>query len=42
MDVAEVDEGIADVASRLEIDTKVKEVVGPKADFVEKSLERQL
>jgi len=40
--VGEVDEGIAHVAAGLEVDAKVEEIVGAKADFVEDSLERHL
>lgn len=42
LDVAEVDEGIANVVSRLEVDAKVDEVVGAKADTIQKSLESHL
>jgi hypothetical protein len=42
VDVGEVDEGIADVATGLEVNAKVHEVVGTKALLVEDGLEGQL
>jgi hypothetical protein len=42
MDICEVDEGVTDVAARLEIYTKIDEVVGTEAGIVEDSLERHL
>lgn len=38
VDIGEVDEGIAHIAARLEVDTKVQEVVGTKADVIEDGL----
>lgn len=42
LDVAEVDEGIANVVSRLEVDAKVDKVVSAKADTIQESLESHL
>lgn len=42
MDVGEVDEGITNVACRLEVDAQVHEVVGTEASIVEDSLESHL
>jgi len=38
--ISEVDEGIADIATRLEVDTEVQKVVSTEADVVEDVLER--
>ena len=38
-DVSEVDEGIAHVAARLEVNAEVDEVVRTEADFVQEALE---
>jgi hypothetical protein len=42
VDICEVDEGVADVATRLEIDAKVHEVIGAEALLIKDSLEGQL
>jgi len=41
-DIGEVDEGIAHIATGLEVNAKVHEVVGTEADIVENGLERHL
>lgn len=40
--IREVDEGVANIAARLEVDTKVHEVVSAKADVIEDVLEGHL
>lgn len=42
VDVGEVDKGIADIASSLEVNAEVNEVVGAEADVVKHLLQRQL
>jgi hypothetical protein len=42
VDVGEVDEGVANIAARLEVNAKVHEVVGAKALLIEDSLEGRL
>jgi hypothetical protein len=42
MNICEIDEGITDIATRLEIDAKVYEVVGTEALLIEDSFEGQL
>lgn len=41
-DVGEIDEGVAHVAARLEVNAEVEEVICAKADFVKNGLERHL
>jgi hypothetical protein len=42
MNICEVDEGITNIAARLEIDTKVHKVIGTEALLIKDSLESQL